>query len=220
MQLVAGIEPAAGPRRVVLMLCRRGLDTGLRHSRGCRGSARRREQRQPAAPQQHRQGLMGQPLRREDGVEGVHGVQCVHGVGARLGGDGAMVTSAPPRPPSPRGRRAVGPRARGPPGAGGGGAARAFPRASKCVAPAPCSRAMDTLTHALSGALVARLIVARGPVPLAASPPRPRTAALAPPGTVARPRRCPGRPWWWAWWPAPFPTSTSWRKASATWPIC
>ncbi|MDO9072067.1 MAG: metal-dependent hydrolase [Rubrivivax sp.] len=29
---------------------------------------------------------------------------------------------------------------------------------------------MDTLTHALSGALVARLIVARGPVPLAAAP--------------------------------------------------
>jgi inner membrane protein len=29
---------------------------------------------------------------------------------------------------------------------------------------------MDTLTHALSGALVARLIVARGPVPLAATP--------------------------------------------------
>lgn len=32
---------------------------------------------------------------------------------------------------------------------------------------------MDTLTHALSGALVARLIAARGPVPLAASPATP-----------------------------------------------
>ncbi|KPF45722.1 hypothetical protein IP87_07765 [beta proteobacterium AAP121] len=38
---------------------------------------------------------------------------------------------------------------------------------------------MDTLTHALSGALVARLIAARGPVPLAAAP------GLQPPGRFA-----------------------------------
>ncbi len=35
------------------------------------------------------------------------------------------------------------------------------PNGSKGFAPAPCSAPMDTLTHALSGALVARLIVAR-----------------------------------------------------------
>ena len=50
---------------------------------------------------------------------------------------------------------------------------RARPDPGKGFVLAPCSRAMDTLTHAISGALVARLIAARGPVPLAATPAMP-----------------------------------------------
>ena len=61
----------------------------------------------------------------------------------------------------------VGPRARGP--GWGRVAPRPCPGPHKGFVPAPCSFAMDTLTHALSGALLARLIVARGSVPPAAN---------------------------------------------------